>query len=131
MTYFTDSLLFLGTLTGAQQSCPPPWWLWPALGLLLLPWLLVLFFKLKVRVTFNTGTGKKPFIQEYNRGQTIVQPETFLREGFEVEGWYRSRKFRKGEKWNFSDKVRSSMTLYAKWVSPDSESSDGTDDFDF
>ena len=106
---------FIDVNDNASNSCPPPWWLWPLMAGLLLPWIPFLLWRRKITIAFESGVDDKPYLQKYSRGQKIVPPDAFQREGYEIEGWYRSKKFEKRKKWDFRDKVNTSMTLFAKW----------------
>ena len=125
--------VFAGQL-GFQQpepvSCPPPWWMWALLAGLLLPWIPFLLFRRNVTVTFDDGIDDRPYLQKYKKGQKIKPPEAFNRPGYEIEGWYRSKKYEKKKKWDFRDKVQTSMTLHAKWESETLTDNTETDDLE-
>lgn len=105
----------LGFQEPQAVACPPPWWMWALLAGLLLPWIPFLLFRRNVIVTFDDGLDDRPYLQKYKKGQKIVPPEAFNRPGYEIEGWYRSKKYEKKKKWDFNHKVQTSMTLHAKW----------------
>ena len=99
-------------------ECPiTPWWSWPLMGGLLLPWLIALFRRREKTVNFETGIDKKNYFQIYERGDKVDVPVGFEKEAHVLDGWYLDKKCSDKKKWNFDNKVRKNMTLYAKWVS--------------
>ena len=100
-------------------SCPPtPWWVWPLFGGMLLPWLIPLFRRRVLKVTFETGIDERNYFQEYDRGDKVVEPEGFEKDAWLLEGWYLNKKCSERKKWDFNKKLRRKITLYAKWVQP-------------
>ena len=100
-------------------ECPlVPWWMWPLLGALLLPWLIALFRRREMTVKFETGIDEKNYFQVYERGDLVDVPVGFEKEAHMLDGWYRDKKYSDKKKWDFDKKIRKNMTLYAKWISP-------------
>ena len=113
--YVFAGLPQLGFYVPEPEACPPPWWMWAIIGGLLLPWIPFLLFRRSVIITFDDGVDDRPYQQKYKKGQKIILPDAFHRPGYYVEGWYRSKKYDKRKKWDFGDKIQTSMTLHAKW----------------
>ena len=105
----------LGFQEVEPASCPPPFWMWVLLAGLLLPWIPFLLLRRNITVTFDDGLDNRPYLQKYKKGEKVVPPEIFNRPGCKISGWYLSKKFEKKKKWDFRDKVQTSMTLHAKW----------------
>ena len=100
-------------------DCPlMPWWSWPLMAGLLLPWLIALFWRREMTVKFETGIDEKNYFQIYERGELVDIPIGFVKEAHFLEGWYMDKKYSDKKKWDFDKKIRKNMTLYAKWVSP-------------
>ncbi|HOV70222.1 MAG TPA: InlB B-repeat-containing protein, partial [Clostridia bacterium] len=47
-------------------------------------------------------------------GRPIYEPDPPQAKGFVFEGWYADPKFE--TRWDFTQKVTASMTLYGKWI---------------
>lgn len=108
--------LFVPSAGLTAIPCPAvPWWaLAIAAGQLLL--LLVPLFRRRVlTVHFETGIDERDYFQRYDRGDKVVEPEGFERDGYALAGWYRDRECGERKRWDFGKKLRRSMTLYAKW----------------
>ena len=105
----------LGFQTPQPDNCPPPLWMWFIIAGLLLPWIPFLLLRRQVTVTFDNGIISRPYQQKYKKGEKVVAPEVFSNPGHYIEGWYRSEKYEEKQKWDFNDKVRKNMVLYAKW----------------
>ncbi len=68
----------------------------------------------KVTVTFD-GNGGKPSTSTYtiDKGTTVTEPTRPTRDGYNFKGWTMRED---GDTFfNFSDKIESDLTLYAKW----------------
>ena len=116
IVFFSPSLLVYAMFAApVPELCPPPWWMWAIFGGLLFPWIPFLLFRRKVIVTFDDGIDDKPYQQKYTRGDKINIPDAFNRPGYYIEGWYRSKSYEKEKKWDFESKIKTSMTLHAKW----------------
>ncbi len=66
-----------------------------------------------VTVKFNANGGTVVESVKIKRGTTVAEPTT-TREGYKFEGWYTDSKLT--NKFDFSTAVKTSITLYAKWV---------------
>ena len=75
------------------------------------------------RVFFETNGGSAIEEQIVQYGETITRPEDPIRDGYELEGWYRDIDLQ--NPWDFdSDRMQGNMTLYAKWVTEGSAAGD-------
>lgn len=98
--------------TGTEMADGNLWWLL-ALGLLGLLLLLLLFGK--KRVKFETGCSVKIKTQKVKKGGYAQRPENPQCPGRIFVGWYSNEERTVG--WDFeNEKVKKSMTLYAKWM---------------
>ena len=88
------------------------------MGGLLLPWLIPLFRRKEMTVRFETGIDEKNYFQTYERGDKVDVPIGFEKQAHVLEGWYLNKKFSENKKWDFDNKVRKNITLYAKWTLP-------------
>ena len=69
-------------------------------------------------VSFNTMGGS--YIERVRANSTLEAPDDPVRNGYEFDGWYTNRSCT--ERYRFSTKVTKSMTLYAKWIEEDTDS---------
>ncbi|GHT03589.1 hypothetical protein AGMMS49525_08910 [Bacteroidia bacterium] len=66
-------------------------------------------------ITFNAQGGSAVASQTVdNEWDTTTQPADPIRNGYTFDGWYQAADYI--NKWNFSNGVSGSMTLYAKWL---------------
>ena len=65
-------------------------------------------------VSFETNGGSSITSQTVNKNSTAIEPKDPTRDGFLFDGWYSDSSF--NNKFDFSTKVTSNITLYAKWV---------------
>lgn len=65
-------------------------------------------------VSSGTVSGKV----SVSKGASVSEPKEPVKNGYTFGGWYLDEKFEK--KYDFSEKVTSDITLYAKWISNDS-----------
>lgn len=66
-------------------------------------------------VAFRTGGGSEVEDITVQFGEKIPRPEDPVREGYELEGWYKD--IHLTEEWDFEeDIVEGNMSLYANWV---------------
>ncbi len=75
-------------------------------------------------VSFNTDGAGKISSQRVVRNALVQQPQTPLKDGYKFDGWYTDKELT--NKYDFSEKVTKSFTLYAKWVKD--EAADNTPD---
>lgn len=66
-----------------------------------------------VRVLFDRQDGSAPEARWVSRGKPLEEPEAPEREGYLFDGWYTAPSCYAA--WDFSDGVKSAMTLYAGW----------------
>lgn len=93
--------------------------------LFLLSFLIPVFFTSCEETIIQTATCKvhfekgientlDPYVtREVAKGNTIVKPEDPVRDNYDFAGWYTDNS--RTQMWDFSQKVYSSMILYAKW----------------
>lgn len=101
----------------AAQADAGLWWLYLllALGAALLLAALLLLLLGKKTVRFQTDCGESIPAQKVKRGGCVRCPRRPTRLGRTFAGWYTDEL--RTKRWDFdSDKVRESMTLYAKWL---------------
>ncbi len=75
-------------------------------------------------VSFNTDGAGIISSQRVVRNSLVQQPQTPLKDGYKFDGWYTDKELT--NKYDFSEKVTKSFTLYAKWVKD--EAADNTPD---
>ena len=68
-------------------------------------------------VSFETNGGSKLSRQTVTRNSVIKEPAAPTREGFDFAGWYTDKELT--VKYDFSEKVTKSITLYAAWSKKD------------
>lgn len=71
-------------------------------------------------VSFNTMGGSYIESVRVRANSTLEAPDDPVRDGYEFDGWYTDRSCT--ERYRFSTKVTKSMTLYAKWIEEDTDS---------
>ena len=70
--------------------------------------------KRSLTVYYYPEVDQEPIRKVYEPGEMILPPESISKEGYTIEGWYRSKKFtNKG--FNIKSKLLGRITLYAKW----------------
>ncbi len=77
-------------------------------------------------VKFNTGDGITIKTQSVSKHGTVTEPAAPVKEGYIFEGWYKDSAFTKP--YDFSAKVSSSFTLYAKWTKVGGDGEPGNTD---
>ena len=65
-------------------------------------------------VSFNTNGGNKITSQTVAKDNSVKEPTAPIKENFEFAGWYTDKKLT--TKYDFTEKVTKSFTLYAKWT---------------
>lgn len=68
----------------------------------------------KYTVKFETNGGSKVESVKVKKNEAVDEPNAPEKEGFEFAGWYKDAAL--SEKYDFSDKVTKSFTLYAAWT---------------
>lgn len=92
-----------------------------------------LTFKVEVaagmcQVTFDTGDGQ-PLTAEVSKGAQVEAPETPVREGYTLVGWYANEDYT--HPYDFGAEVESDMTIYALWLKDGAEKVNVTFDYDY
>ena len=65
-------------------------------------------------VSFNTNGGNKITSQTVAKNNSVKEPTAPIKENFEFAGWYTDKELT--TKYDFTEKVTKSFTLYAKWT---------------
>lgn len=65
-------------------------------------------------VTFDTNGGGRNFTQSAARNTAVKEPAAPVKSGYEFTGWYTDKELK--NKYDFSEKVTKSFTLYAGWA---------------
>lgn len=68
-------------------------------------------------VSFNSNGGTAVSSVKVESGKKLSEPKVVTKDGFEFAGWYTDKALT--EKYDFSNKVTKSFTLYAKWTEKD------------
>ena len=68
-------------------------------------------------VSFEANGGTVISSQTVTRNSVIEEPTAPSKDGFDFAGWYTDKEFK--TKYDFSEKVTKSFTLYAKWTEKD------------
>lgn len=77
-------------------------------------------------VTFDTDGGSSISSRSIALNSTVKEPEAPTKEGFDFAGWYKDRNLE--TKYDFSEKVTRSITLYAAWTKKGSSDISGNSD---
>ncbi len=72
-------------------------------------------------VSFETNGGSKIENVKVSKNETVSEPKAPTKDGFEFVGWFKDKSLK--TKYDFSEAVTESMTLYAAWT----EKKDGID----
>ena len=76
-------------------------------------------------VSFNTNGGNKITSQTVAKNNSVKEPTAPIKENFEFAGWYTDKELT--TKYDFSEKVTKSFTLYAKWTEQKQENGGSED----
>ncbi len=76
-------------------------------------------------VSFNTNGGNKITSQTVAKDNSAKEPTAPIKENFEFAGWYTDKELT--TKYDFTEKVTKSFTLYAKWTEQKQENSGSED----
>ena len=76
-------------------------------------------------VSFNTNGGNKITSQTVAKDNSVKEPTTPIKENFEFAGWYTDKELT--TKYDFTEKVTKSFTLYAKWTEQKQENGGSED----
>ena len=77
-------------------------------------------------VSFNTNGGNKITSQTVAKDNSVKEPTVPIKENFEFAGWYTDKELT--TKYDFTEKVTKSFTLYAKWTEQKQENGGSEDD---
>jgi len=66
------------------------------------------------KVIFESNNGLEVKEQNVEKGKTVKEPDTPIKEGYFFSGWCSDIELT--EMWDFNTKVDSDLTLYAKWT---------------
>ena len=77
-------------------------------------------------VSFNTNGGNKITSQTVAKDNSVKEPTAPIKENFEFAGWYTDKELT--TKYDFTEKVTKSFTLYAKWTEQKQENGGSEDD---
>lgn len=76
-------------------------------------------------VSFNTSGGNKITSQTVAKDNSVKEPTAPIKENFEFAGWYTDKELT--TKYDFTEKVTKSFTLYAKWTEQKQENGGSED----
>ena len=76
-------------------------------------------------VSFNTNGGNKITSQTVAKDNSVKEPTAPIKENFEFAGWYTDKELT--TKFDFTEKVTKSFTLYAKWTEQKQENGGSED----
>ncbi len=76
-------------------------------------------------VSFNTNGGNKITSQTVAKDNSVKEPTAPIKENFEFAGWYTDKELT--TKYDFTEKVTKSFTLYAKWTEQTQENGGSED----
>lgn len=65
-------------------------------------------------VSFDSNGGTDVVSQDLNYGDTVAEPESPTREGYQFGGWYMDEGLT--IPWDFETPIENSMELYALWI---------------
>lgn len=77
-------------------------------------------------VKFETNGGNTIKSQSLNKNATVTKPSDPTKDGYTFAGWYTDKELTK--EYNFSEKVTSGFTLYAKWTESEKEAANNKND---
>ena len=66
-------------------------------------------------VYYYPEIDQAPICIVYKPGELILPPESISKEGYKIEGWYRSKKFTNKGFFSLKCKLLGRISLYAKW----------------
>ena len=72
-------------------------------------------------VTFDSNGGSKVDSQKVEKGERLKEPQKPTRKGYTFGGWFSDQELR--QVWDFAEPISSDITLYAKWVLEQKETS--------
>ena len=76
-------------------------------------------------VSFNTNGGNKITSQTVAKNNSVKEPTAPIKENFEFAGWYTDKELT--TKYDFTEKVTKSFTIYAKWTEQKQENGGSED----
>ena len=66
-------------------------------------------------VYYYPELNQAPICMEYKAGEIIKPPDSISKEGYVIEGWYRSKRFTNKKLIDLKRKLFGRISLYAKW----------------
>ena len=66
-------------------------------------------------VYYYPEINQEPICKQYGHGEAIKPPEFISKEGYVIEGWYRSKRFTNRKSIDLKCKLFGKISLYAKW----------------
>ena len=66
-------------------------------------------------VYYYPEINQAPICKQYKPGELILPPESISKEGYVIEGWYRSKRFTNKKFIDLNCKLFGRISLYAKW----------------
>ena len=66
-------------------------------------------------VYYYPEMNQEPICKKYKPGELILPPESISKEGYVIEGWYRSRRFTNKKLVDLKCKLFGTISLYARW----------------
>ena len=66
-------------------------------------------------VFFYHDAKEEPIRVQYRPGELVRPPQSIAKEGYEIEGWFRSKCFTNKKLFDIRRKLLRRISLYAKW----------------
>ena len=66
-------------------------------------------------VYYYPEINQAPICKHYKPGELILPPKSISKEGYVIEGWYRSKRFTNKKLIDLNCKLFGRISLYAKW----------------
>ena len=66
-------------------------------------------------VYYYPEINQAPIRMEYKPGELILPPKSISKEGYVIEGWYRSKRFTNKKRIDLKCRLFGRISLYAKW----------------
>ena len=75
------------------------------------------FFAQKKGLTvyYYPEMNQAPICVQYKPGELIFPPKLISKEGYKIEGWYRSKRFTNKKLFDLKRKLFGRISLYARW----------------
>ena len=72
-------------------------------------------------VYYYPEKNQAPIRVQYEPGELILPPKSISKDGYIIEGWYRSKRFTNNKMLDLKCKLLGKISLYAKWKRLDGE----------